>query len=346
MSDASGQELPSSEKPFRVSSYLDGTFQPDGTFTREALLSPEAVAVWEDENRRLAQGKLWGAGQALFFVGRPITFGRNTDAVDVKVDADPGPGGSYRIEQGVSRRHFLLQPPQDKRILIEDLGSTNGVRVLEKSGELKTELNRNNPTTNLEVGDFTLFGGGETTDPVTGIKSNSYSRLIGFRVCEDSQGKIFLVKFNAQDLDDILGLSGKTRADFPQTVRGEQPTNPTVEISLPTPEREAVAAAYQILLEDIGSLRRNMEEHGANHPNVLTAHRILFTDLFTQVERLGARFFNGDWNLAAGLIGKMAMDEAQKLLDSQKGREAEPAADLSMLAFDLINGRLVRFTKS
>ena len=347
MAGEQGQESGSSDKPFRLSSYLEGTFQPNGSFTRDRLLSADAVKVWEDENQRLWDGKAWGMGQALFFRDKPLTFGRNTDVVDVKIDADPTPQGISKIEMGVSRRHFSLQPPQDKKVKIDDLDSTNGVWVLDnKPGPLKITVNKNNPTTLLEVGDYAIFGGGEP--PNSQVFQNPDMRMIGFRVCEDSQGKIFLVKFNAHDLDDLLALSGRTQADISpaRPARSDQKlSRDKIESFLqPGPEREALTSACQILVEDIINLRSNIQEFGLDHTSVLSSQRILFTNLFTQVEKLANKYFKGDWTLAAGLVGKVATDEAQRLLDEKKDQQAKPALDVALLAFDLSHNRLMRFT--
>ena len=125
---------PSSEKPFRLSDYRDGFFQPNGQFSPEPIMSTEAIKKWEDENKRFSQGKAWGNGQGLFFKDKPLVFGRQTSIVDVVVDTDPLSDGSSMKEFGVSRRHFEVKPPQNKRVTITDLGSTNGVNIFSKSG--------------------------------------------------------------------------------------------------------------------------------------------------------------------------------------------------------------------
>lgn len=313
-----GEEVPQGN--FSLSSYRGGHYQPNGDFSPEPLFSDATLATWEDQNRRVWQAKAWGIGQALFFRDKPLTFGRNPEEVDVLVDKDPDEGGQILEELGVSRRHFELQPPKGRKVQITDLGSTNGVRVYSsKEGRITQKLDQNNPSYDLGVSDFAIFGGGE-------------DRLIGFRVCEDRLGKVFLVKFNARDEDDLLTLAGRVRprqSAEPETI----PTSGEFD--------KAVSAAYQKLLSDVVGLRE-ATRRGEPSPGVLSAHRLLFSDLFSLTEQLGTRFFDGDWTMAAARIGKLATDEAEK--SGQKVEQAR-ALEVALLASRLANGKLVESVK-
>lgn len=337
------------EKPFRLSSYSDGTFRPDGSFTAEPILSPQAIGIWEADTK-FAQGGVWGAGQALFFKEKPLTFGRDQWSVDVPIDMDPRSDGYIQRELGVSRKHFQLQPPKDGKVIIQDLGSTNGVDIYSAEGKRKDKLhlNTNHLEASLEVGDFTLFGGGGEDVPSQHSTQNPEGRLIGFRVCQDQTGAIFLVKFNVRDTDDLLSMKGLTRSDLPRELLGKlfpgEP-NPLAERTPLSPEDEGILNAYQQLLGGVRNLRTIAADRNPEHPDVLKAYSKLFTDMFDLSGELGDKFYSGDWTTAAAKIGKMAMDEGQKLLNFGKNKEAAPVADLAMLTMDFATGKLMRFSQ-
>lgn len=338
MSDSNSPELQGSHPPFRLSDYRDGFFQPNGQFSRDRLMSLDAIAVWEEQNHRIFQGKAWGAGQALFFGNRPLVFGRQTDFIDVKVDADPDQMGNAQVEMGVSRRHFELEPPTaDGTVLIRDLGSTNGVEVFSSVGPHKARLNRVNPVTTLETGDFTLFGGGKE-DPSPSLHK---SRLIGFRVCQDADGKVFLVKFNAHDMGDLLGLVGKTESDL--TLVNKIPASEAETADYPG--KREIEEAYNVLLKDMQALRSQYLQPKKDEGQLLLRYQQLFSDMFELANNIGNRFYKGDWTTVMGAIGVHAIGEAQKFLNTGDKQTAAPIADLASLAMDLATNKLIRFTK-
>lgn len=328
-------------KPFLVSDYREGHFQPNGEFSTDPILSPEAIARWEDDNRRILNGKAWGRGQALFFREKPLVFGRKEDAVDVIVDSDPDPNGNILGELGVSRRHFELSPPQDKKIKILDLGSTNGVKIYSADGKPKDTLKGDHRENYLEVGDFTLFGGGE-------------DRLIGFRVCEDKDGKIFLVKFNAKEFDELLALivtpgvgDAGLREKFSETMTHLSPGIAAKWVELTdSPEINSICkSAFHILVDELTDLRARLEAEKKDHPSVLAAYQKLFGDLFRLSGEIGDRFYSGDWEMGAGLIGQHAMQAGEKAIKERDPKSASHSLDLALLAFDLASHKLVKFTK-
>lgn len=319
----SEEEKGLSGKPFLLSDYREGFYQANGVFSPEPLLSSKAIDAWEDENQRLWQGKAWGAGQALFFRDKPLVFGRNTDAVDVKVDADPDPdeqSGYAKLEIGVSRRHFELQPPKDDKVTITDLGSRNGVDVFH--GRNKTELKGNGQSMDLEVGDFTFFGGGP----------GEHGRLIGFRVCKDAAGKIYLVKFNATSLEDIFTIGGIYKPD-------EEPRQETQST-----EREIdVQKAVELLAGDMRGLQEAVKK-GRTDPSVTLAYTAIFMDLFTQALDIGAKHFSNDASTAAACIGKQAIDKAEEVKDTDKFNSAR-YTEVALLAMKLASGKLTEEVK-
>lgn len=323
ISNGPEEEIGFSGKPFLLSDYKDGFFHPSGDFSPEPIMSPGAIKKWEDANS-LWEGKAWGVGQALFFKGRPLVFGRDDldPSVDVLVSVDPESDGNYRNEFSVSRRHFELQPPLDSTIIIKDLGSRNGIRIYNRDMTRIVLLDKSNPNGILKEGDFTLFGGGgsDLDHP------ERTGRLIGFRVCRDVNNKLFLVKFNAENLDDLLSLIGKTRTEK--------------ELS----SEEAIDLAYRVLLADMKELTvLIVRPENSRVPELLSAYQKLFSDLFRLSGEIGRKFCNNDWNSAAALIGRRALEEAQKQYEQGNKENVGSATELSFLALDLAQNRIVKF---
>ncbi|MBI2330333.1 FHA domain-containing protein [Candidatus Daviesbacteria bacterium] len=329
MSSEPGREEASQEKPFRVSDYRDGLFQPSGHFSTERVMPLDAIANWEEQNDHIWDGKAWGAGQALFLRDKPLVFGRNTSVVDVQVAVDPDQDGNCMSELAVSRRHFELQPPINGKIAIKDLGSTNGVDIFDRTGKQVATLNKSNPDGILEEGYFTLFGGGPTEE----------GRLIGFRVCKDANNKLFLVKFNVRNLDDLLSMAGIVRSDVKQ-LNPNILREPFLEKS---PSNEAISAAYETLVKDVSNLRQ-FKELTPESLDLLEGYKKLFADLFQLSGELGRKFYSGDWRLAASFIGAWATAEGEKHLNRGDQEAAAPAADLALLALDFSQNKLITFT--
>lgn len=339
------QEFPSQEKPFRLSDYKDGTFQPSGHFTPERFLPSEVIDAWEEDNKKFSQGKAWGNGQALFFKGVPLTCGRKPAAVDVVVDKDPIPDGTIMDELAVSRRHFVIYLPEQGTVKIQDLGSTNGVDVFGATGQENTKLSRENPEAELKVGGFVLFGGGKPGDVIqpdgTTIRfPEKWSRIIGFRVCKDSDNKIFLVKFNAKSLDDLLSLIGRTRADSP-SLREKPIEDPeTADI-----RNMDIGVTHKVIVDEIDRLKQAMRGGKHGSPEILERNRAIFTSLMDAAKRLGERHYSGDWSLGAAMLGKFALDRSQEALDRGDKKTASASADLAHLAMRLANNQLIQFSK-
>lgn len=327
-----GREEASQEKPFRVSDYREGVFQPSGHFSPERVMSLDAIANWEEQNQHLWGGKAWGAGQALFFRDRPLIFGRNSKEVDVQVSVDPDQDGNCMHEHAVSRRHFELQPPLDGKIEIKDLGSINGVEVFNKTGKPVAALNRSNPDGILEEGYFTLFGGGPT----------EHGRLIGFRVCKDANNKLFLVKFNVRNLDELLSMAGIVRSDE-ERVNPDNLQVPSAEGRLPS--SEAISTAYETLVEDVRNVRQ-FTELSPDGSDLLGAYKKLFEDFFQLSGELGKKFYSGDWRWAATSIGIHATTEGEKYLRQGNQEAAALAADVALLALDFSQNKLITFTET
>lgn len=324
MTDPLEQREGGTGQKYSISSYRDGGYQPNGQFTPDRLLSESAISTWEDENRR-AQGKAWGWGQALFLKNEPVIFGRQPDLVDVKIDGDPDKNGNSRPELGVSRRHFQLQTLSDTQILITDLGSTNGVTVYSKEGKVKATLNGTNPKTHLEIGDFTLLGGGGSEE--IGVEG----RLIGFSVCQDNEKGMFLVKFNAKNIDDLLALTGRVRQ---QDITASKPaiqTNPELY--------SALDSGLRVLVNKMIEVR----ELAGNtlDPKFLIAQGELIADIISVSQDLGLRFFNNDPGLAATRLGFLAMGKGEESLKQGDKKSAARSLELSLFINNLISGRLI-----
>lgn len=309
---------------FSVSNYRDGYYQPNGQFVSERLLSDKAITNWENETR-FKPGGVWGYGQALFLKDQPLIFGRDQDQVDVKVDWDPDDNGYCVPELGVSRRHFQLQTLSETDVLMTDLGSTNGVRVYSKDGKTKAILNRSNAQTNLEVGDFTTFGGGGSE--LTGENG----RLIGFRVCSDKKRGLFLVKFNAKNLDDLLALTGKVRQQDMSASRPVIHNNPELN--------SALDSSYRVLVQKMAQVRELAED--THDPKFFIAQGELIADILSISQDLGSRFFNNDSILAATRLGYFAIEKGERSQQQGDKNNAARSAELSLFINNLVSGRLI-----
>ncbi len=310
---------------FSISSYRDGYYQPNGLFVSERLLADTAITNWENDTRFKPVG-VWGYGQALFLKDDPLTFGRDQDQVDVKVDWDPDENGYPVPELGVSRRHFQLQKLSERDILITDLNSHNGVKVFTNEGKHKADLSSNNPRTSLEIGDFTTFGGGGSE--LTGTKG----RLIGFRVCSDEKGNPFLVKFNANDLDDLLALSGRVRQQDSAASRPAVQTNPELDIALDS--------GLRVLVNKMTQVRELSAD--THDPKFFIAQAELIADILSISQDIGSRFFNNDSVWAATMIGLLAMERSEEFLKQGNKKEAARTLELSVFLENLVSGRLIQ----
>lgn len=319
---------------FTISSYKDGAYQPNGVFTEERLLSDAAIAEWERDNVVIAGGKAWGIGQALFFNDRdPLIFGRNTPMVDVKFDGDPSSEGYMQFEGGVSRRHFALTPTPDGRIFIKDLDSTNGVKVFTEEGSLKFQLKGERSEGILEVGDFTLLGGGEAD-------SSPASRLIGFRVCLDNKGRTFLVKFNAKDIDDLLAMVGVVRSQVDTTRVYSRPELPVLN---PEAEQE-VAKGYQELLKTVERIVE-VRKTGRDASMLIRLQALLAMDAVRVGTDIAKRFFNGDLDGAMTALGVYALRQGDKYHSTGDKKEAAHATQLSLFLNKLSSGEFIESIK-
>lgn len=309
---------------FRITSYREGFYQPNGFFSPDRMLSDEAIIEWERENATITGVKAWGKGQGLFInTKRPLIFGRHPDMVDVVIDGDPDENGFSMPEEGISRRHFGLQVQDDKTILITDLNSRNGVKIYNSEGTPKTELKGDNKNAHLKIGDFALFGGGSRED---------WGRLIGFRVCQDPNGQVFLVKFNAQTFEDLLALASPSIQDkYDQAQKGEQQ-----EANQPDFEM-----AYQKLLPGVKNLHEEYkkDKHG---PGYFKAARRLYTEIFETIEAVGDKLYDGDFSMAAARIGRIGMLEAEKFNNEGKIKEAARALELSIILMKLSQGDAIQ----
>lgn len=334
---AGEQETLQPAPKFRLSSYREVTYQHNGHIT-DPLLSEEAMRHWEDDNNKLFNGKAWGAGQALFFKGQPLTFGRNDDIVDVKFDVDPSKDGYAVSERGISRRHFELQPPQNNLVKITDSGSTNGCKVFTKEGNIKANLKGAGATTLMEIGDFMLTGGGES--PERG------GRQIGFRVCQDSNtDEVFLVKFNQRTLADLVMLAGMDIS--PERLKRIEQEAAAKESGKPIDrdprEIEALQRAYQQSFEKMRRLRKERSKDPATRETlgVLTD---AFTELTAQIKNLAQQYFNNDWKAAAFQLGDYASQMTRQARDNREIDKMLISGDIVLFCTDLASGLIIRQT--
>lgn len=347
MADESGQELPS-EKPFRITNYRDGFYQPNGTFSPEPLLSEQAIEQWEKDNRRGSRGKAWGAGQALFFKNpvKPLLFGRNSEVVDVRIDGDPDRHGFVMWELGVSRRHFQLHPPKDGKILIHDVGSTNGVEIFQKDRSARIRIDSENPDAELSTGDYALFGNGngerEIHLPDGNVVANpkEWQRYVGFRVCQTPRGELYLVKFNVMNIEEGLNLSGKSINDLPEERREGFATRASELVGLPagidihnTIDSESTEKIYTRRAFDL--IYHSMENYvsetdkNRNSREALNALDDLLHTIINQSRSLGEKFYSGDWTLGAVRIAKYALDQGE---NAQQSKDLHRVAIVTRIA--------------
>lgn len=299
------------QKPYRISSYRDGIYQPNGYFIREPLLSAKAIDRWEDDNMRVFDGKQWGKGQALFFIDKssPLVFGRHSDRCDVKIDEDPTSDGLGVSELGVSRRHFQIKFIAADRLEIKDLGSHNGLRIYNiKDRARQIKLGKGSiDSAQLEIGDFVLLGGGGSG----GMEEQG--RLIGFTVCRDKNNEIFLVKFNAQNEDDLLAIIGVVK---------ERPGSESFG------ENEMVRGILGGLIEDLKGVKQ-FETQGPNSPEALDSLQKYLLNVLGCCRILGNKYHQGDWKNAATIIGLTALTMGEDALSDGKKQDASRFLEIS-----------------
>lgn len=192
-----------SEKLFEVSSYREGFYRPNGSFSSDPLFNEGTILKWEEVNSLQLQSKGWGVGQALFFRNRPLIFGRNAEKVDVVIDRDPSVTGEISNEMHVSGVHFALVPILSTGsnsltgLVIKDLGSTNGTYVYEGSSE---------PTKLIANLSHFLMSGDLVTFCDNPKPEGYHPATLGFRVCSDDKKGLLLVKFNLKNRRDFLDI--------------------------------------------------------------------------------------------------------------------------------------------
>ncbi len=317
-----GEETGGESKGYVLSSYREGLYQPDGHFMRDTILDHNAINNWENDNKTngLFKGKLWGAGQALFFdgSGKSIICGRDQDKVDLVVDGDPDLEYGYLADRNikVSRRHFELFPPdKDGCIGIKDLKSTNGTGVMAADGRFKEELRGNSEKYLLDEGDVILL------DADWGEQLGADSTE-GFRICKGEDGKPFVVKFNIKSKDDVLALFGVVRNDNSKS--GE---------SLVQSDEDLGLAVDNLVLKI-----KEMRSLPGSSLDYLEATRRLFDTLFENCRSLGDKYYGGEWDMAAMSISQAARKRVEDP-GSDKGRFLE--MEVALLTSRLAAGRLV-----
>lgn len=316
------EETGAGSKGYMLSSYREGLYQPDGHFMRDTVLNDDAINNWENDNKPngIFKGKLWGAGQALFFdgSGKSIVCGRDPDKVDLVVDGDPDPEYGYLGSRNikVSRRHFEFFPPdKEGHVGVKDLGSSNGTGVIGPDGKFKIDLKGSSETYLLEEGDVIL------TDADFGEQPGADSTE-GFRIRKGEDGKPFVVKFNIKGKDELLALFGIVRGD--NTKSGETLTQRDEDLS------EAVDSLV-LKIKEMRSLPGSSLDY-------LEATRRLFDTLFENCRALGDKYYGGEWDMAAMSISQAAVKRVEEA-DSDKGRLFE--MEVGLLTAKFASGRLV-----
>lgn len=119
----------------------------------------------------------------------------------------------------------------------------------------------------------------------------------------------------------------------------------TPELKPSLEANKAIESAYKTLLADITDLRGKVLSRTRVNPEILATYQKLFANFFRFSGDIGKRFFHGDWEWAAGLIGQHAMKEGENAMRDKNLLLAAPAIDLAGLAFDLANNKLIKFSK-
>lgn len=307
-------EIPHPSHKFEVSNYRVGTYQPNGNFSPESLLNSEGISNWERSNAN-SDNKLWGRGQALrILTNQPLVFGRSLEA-DVRIDLDPDENGIAISDFAVSRRHFELTK-NNHSFLIKDLDSRNGVRVF--GGDDKSrDVDLKGTSFSLSQDDFVIVGG---VEPLTG------GRMIGFRVCKDLSGEMFLVKFNARNLEDLMPLR---KVDMGEDLKERSGLEEDLRKSF-------AELAVKLAREETAVL-----ESGQFSIAKMEATRNLSDALFKWTIKLAEEHFEGKCDIAAAKIGQKAIEEFEKAKLNNNHELQVSALKISIMALKLANDKLL-----
>lgn len=300
------EEVPGS-KGYILSSYRDGLYQPNGGKT-DSVLNDRAMTAWENDNRPdgIFAGKLWGAGQALFFdgTGKSLVCGRQPDVVDLVVDSDPDlEYGFAGRNQKVSRKHFEIFPPDKNGLIgIKDLNSKNGTAIFPADIKDFEELHDNQEPKYLNIGDLVIL------DSDFGEEEGANSTE-GFRVCKDVDGKTFMVKFNIKGKEEFFSLFGL--------------------VTKRTEEGKIINEKENDLNTFLSDLTSKMESlHSLNNNSIayLEANSDLFKSLFDGCRTLGERYYDGEWDMAATAVSRVAVERSDSEQDpGLRSRQMEVA---------------------
>lgn len=307
-------EIPQPSHKFEVSSYSSGTYQPNGNFSPESLLSSEGISNWERSNAN-NDNKLWGRGQSLrILTNQPLVFGRSLDA-DVRIDLDPEENGYSISDIAVSRRHFELTK-HNHSFLIKDLDSRNGTTVFGGDDGNSRDIDLKGTSFSLSPNDFVIVGGAE---PSIG------GRMIGFRVCKDPGGEMFLVKFNARDLDDLRSLRNVTKRE---------------DLNEKTSLEEDLHKSFAELIVKMAREETASLESGQFSITRMEATRNLSDALFKLTIKLAGEHFEGKCDIAAAKIGQKAIEEFEKAKLNNNQELQVSALKISVMALKLANDKL------
>ncbi len=334
-----GETLKPPEK-FRITNYWeDGEYGLDGRIIGDFKLSAEEIGKWEENNQRLG-GKAWAAGQALYFHNQqPLIFGRSTDAdVVISYDFTPAPAGQLEEDQlqpdpTVSRKHLRLEPLAEGRIAIEDLGSTNGLRIYhdgQKAAYLQSDIEDIQDRLPaeldiLEVGDAVIIGDGSAKE----------RRVLGFKVCQDENNQLCLVKFNLENIGVFENLLQQSlKKTQPEQLEPEM----TLDEALKRPGMEfALEAAINLLSQDIAQYEMRRINWGLDRKAFEKA-KVFYEELFIVIQDMGHLHLSGDFLLAARLMGEYARKK-----DEQKNNDATAIGlpKLEAIMMRIAEGKLV-----
>ncbi|MBI2338524.1 hypothetical protein HYU95_05070 [Candidatus Daviesbacteria bacterium] len=318
------------EKDFRISTYDDGYFEPNGELWRVnhqpllvgsygSPLSQELKKHWGDITKTYPQYQLLLRGGACYLsLNHPVIFGRssldrNPSLVVMHIDPDSlgnivgnGMDGKDSIS-GVSRNHFRLTriPGQ---ILIEYLSGTTKTSIYDREGKkrlgfapAKGEITSK---ANLGIGEFILI--------------DAERRFIGFRVCLDPKDdELYLVKFNLEKIDELPTLARKIREREERA--SDMTTSFTVEPSTPRPSN-----IYERLIDEVAESRESL---GMGTEKIISRGMLVLVI----ARRCKIIAGQGDALEVTRQARKFAEITAQELLMKGEKQRVEDAAELNRI---------------